>query len=62
MAVEVLRRGALPSDKTYEATCRNCESLFRFARKDARMQYDQKDGDYLCIACPVCGAAVAVTP
>lgn len=51
MAVEILQRGrqAVP----YERTCR-CGCRFRFLETDAVRRSDQRDGDYLEIACPEC--------
>lgn len=58
MTIEVIKRGVLPEDQPYEATCRNCHSQIRFLRSDARLTFDQRDGDFLTVACPVCGKAI----
>ena len=58
MAIEVLERGSPPSEKVYETHCNGCHSKLRFKRSDAQFTSDQRDGDFLSIACPVCGRNV----
>lgn len=58
MAIEVIERGNLPEDQPYDATCNHCRSKLRFLRKDAKFTSDQRDGDFLTIACPVCSHPV----
>lgn len=58
MAIEVLERGVIPGDKTYEARCTSCKSLLRFRQDDARYYPDQRDGDSLQVDCPVCRNSV----
>jgi len=52
--MEIIKRGIKPSEKQYEATCRNCDTQIRFFAAEAVRKSDQRDGDYLSIACPVC--------
>jgi len=56
--VEIIKEGKKPSDKSYEAKCRECETTFRFKRSEAGYVSDQRDGDALVIACPLCNARV----
>lgn len=58
MAIEVIKRGNPPSEAIYDRTCDSCHSQLRFRRGDARMSYDQRDGDAVVIDCPVCGKQV----
>jgi hypothetical protein len=54
MAIEIIERGELPGEKQYEASCNLCRSRLKFLRADAKITYDQRDGDFLTITCPVC--------
>lgn len=58
MAVEIIERGQLPSETVYDATCGNCRTKIRFKRGDAKYFFDQRDGDFLSIACPVCSFVI----
>jgi RNase P subunit RPR2 len=59
--VEVVRRGQVPSERIHEVTCRNCNSDLRFRESVAHRVFDQRDGDYFEVPCPVCGATVTKT-
>ena len=54
MSIEIIHRGELPGDKQRQATCQCCQTVFSFAESDARRVFDQRDGDYLTLPCPVC--------
>lgn len=58
--MEIIVRGKLPEEDEYEATCYRCRTVFRFQRVEARYVSDQREGDYLSIACPVCKAKNSV--
>ncbi|WP_066795092.1 hypothetical protein [Sphingomonas soli] len=60
MAIEVISRGHLPENDQFEASCSNCKSTLRFLRSDGKLTFDQRDGDFLTVACPVCGTSVNV--
>lgn len=52
--MRIIEQGRLPESQTYEVTCRHCRTRFEFARGEAKHNHDQRDGDYLSIACPLC--------
>lgn len=52
--MRIIVQGKLPEEQVYDTTCRNCNTQFEFARKEARFQPDQRDGDCLVIPCPLC--------
>lgn len=54
MAVKIIRQGKNPKDIEREGECNNCHTVFTFTRADAEIVYDQRDGDFLRIACPFC--------
>jgi endogenous inhibitor of DNA gyrase (YacG/DUF329 family) len=58
--VEILKRGTPPAEARLTRECRRCGTEFRFTRSEATFHTDQRDGDYLEIACPVCGKPVTV--
>jgi len=59
-SVQVIRRGVIPGARLHDATCRNCDSALRFPESAARRVFDQRDGDYFEVPCPVCGNQVTV--
>jgi hypothetical protein len=52
--MNIIERGKHPKNKLYTVRCRQCETKFEFEKHEAKMNYDQRDGDYVSIACPVC--------
>lgn len=52
--VEIIKKGSLPSEDTFVSICNHCKTIFRFKRGEARISFDQRDGDTLVIKCPVC--------
>lgn len=62
--MRIVKEGKLPGEQEYRATCRRCGTLFVFLQSEAVLKGDQRDGDYLEVACPLkgCGAAVLVDP
>lgn len=60
--MEIIEEGKLPSDKKFQARCPNCKTLFRFLAGEATIMYDQRDGNYFYILCPLrgCNTSVAV--
>jgi len=56
MAIEILKHGADPRDKSYEAECYKCHSVLKWHRSDAKTDYsgDQREGPFTQIECPVC--------
>ena len=56
--MDVLESGKPPDEREFEATCRTCGSLLRFKQSEGRSSYDQRDGDFVTVTCPVCGNSV----
>ncbi len=54
MTINILKRGSIPAEKVYRATCRKCNSVLAFTQLDGKVVYDQRDGNYVAITCPVC--------
>lgn len=58
---EILKRGVLPKDKTFDLTCRKCNSEIRFKGSEAASSItDPRDGKRtLFFKCPVCDNQIA---
>ena len=56
--MEILERGQLPSEKEYICTCRICKTKFKFKQSEGRVNYDQRDGNYIEVKCPICANRV----
>lgn len=56
MTIKIIHRGVKPDELPIQVSCRSCSTLFEFHQTDARVVFDQRDGDYYSIACPVCSA------
>lgn len=52
MTVKIIVPGILPEEKILTGKC-NCQ--FTFTTRDAKLIFDQRDGDYYAINCPTCG-------
>jgi RNase P subunit RPR2 len=58
--VVVLQVGQKPSERIYTAMCRSCDSQLRFKASEAKTTFDQRDGDFVSVECPVCSDRVHV--
>lgn len=56
--MEIIFRGKPPGEKVINSTCSNCKTVFRYKESEGKITYDQRDGNFISIACPVCGNAV----
>lgn len=52
--MKIIRRGQIPAKRTHRVTCMWCDTLFEFQEIEAEKVYDQRDGSYFKIQCPVC--------
>lgn len=52
--MNIIKRGTPPEDRKYTATCRRCKTEVEFLLRETEYHSDQRDGDYLQVACPVC--------
>lgn len=52
--MRIIKKGKIKSEKVYACTCKECKTIFEFQQKEANICYDQRDGDVLQIACPLC--------
>lgn len=54
MAIEIIKRGLRDSELTARFHCLHCKSELKAARGDGEFISDQRDGDSIRFACPVC--------
>lgn len=59
--MEIIKRGKIPEEKEAEGTCHNCGTVIRAKRSEGKTIYDQRDGDYVRLACPVCTQTITIT-
>ncbi len=52
--MKILKEGKRPEEKVYRHTCTNCKTLFEFLAKEGKTIYDQRDGNFITINCPLC--------
>lgn len=58
--IEITKRGMLPKEIVYDGKCNHCKTEFRFSEDEGEVVYDQRDGDYVKIDCPLCTYTVNV--
>ena len=56
--MKIIFKGTLPGAREYQASCTNCKTIFEFVASEGKIHVDQRDGDYVTIACPVCYKSV----
>jgi hypothetical protein len=52
--MRIIKEGIDPLEMIYRATCTYCKTEIEFARKEANVTYDQREGDWLSVQCPLC--------
>jgi len=56
--MEIIKRGTPPGEKIHEATCNSCKTEVRFKESEGKITYDQRDGNYVTVMCPVCNSLI----
>lgn len=60
--MKIIKQGSLPEEREYQISCRNCGTVFEFTRKEAELNIDQREGNYLKVDCPYCKSSCTATP
>lgn len=61
MVVKILKRGSAHlTTPTKHVTCRKCKSSLLVHKTDGKTVFDQRDGDYVEIECPVCQDRITI--
>lgn len=61
MAVNITKRGLVPSAVIHKASCNTCGTEFTFLTTDTKYHSDQRDGDYYSLTCPLPGCGNLIT-
>lgn len=54
MVIRVIKPGIVPAEIKYTVTCSRCTCRFEFTGADGKISSDQREGDFITIACPTC--------
>lgn len=52
--MKIIKQGKLPEEQIYHSVCNYCKTEFEFAEKEGKVVFEQRDGDYVAIDCPLC--------
>jgi hypothetical protein len=58
--MEILHRGTPPSEREFIGGCGNCNTRVKFTQSEGTVSYDQRDGDFISVECPVCQSTITV--
>lgn len=53
--MRIIKPGVINAERLETVTCQHCHCEFEFLRGEAKVTFDQRDGDFLTINCPCCG-------
>ena len=53
--MKIIKPGLLPQNREHQITCSTFKCEFEFKQAEAKEVHDQRDGNFLQIACPCCG-------
>lgn len=59
--MKIIKTGRIPEEIEYVKKCHNCGTEFSFKLREAKLDFDQRDGDYYSIECPLCSKSVTFT-
>lgn len=59
--MEILRRGNLPSEDTFDGKCIHCRTVVRFKRSEGKSSPDPRDMVFIGVDCPVCNRLIEVS-
>jgi hypothetical protein len=52
--MKVIHQGNNPATVPLQCTCGQCRSVIEFLPFEAKRTFDQREGDFYSITCPVC--------
>lgn len=53
--MKIIKQGIPAEEKKHRGQCSRCETQVEFYRKEGTVTYDQRDGNFVTVKCPVCG-------
>ena len=57
--MKIIKQGQPTETRTYQCTCRECGTVFEFEHHEAKFVFDQRDGNFLQLPCPIYGTQCA---
>jgi hypothetical protein len=57
--MRITKTGCLPGRLVYNSKCGWCSTEFEYKQEEGHITYDQRDGDYIVVACPFCRRMVS---
>jgi hypothetical protein len=57
--MEIIERGTPPEERSYEATCRMCNSIIKVKQSECE-KHGSCNAKYLLFQCPVCMNSVSI--
>lgn len=58
--VEIIERGVPRGQPTFTTRCSGCDSKLKVSKGDGKLTFDQRDGDYVTVSCPVCQKSMTI--
>jgi len=56
--MKIIKQGIKPEDMIFNAKCNQCGTEIEFAKKEATVTYDQREGNFMSITCPCCNHTI----
>jgi DNA-directed RNA polymerase subunit RPC12/RpoP len=56
--MKILKRGTPQAERVYQASCGSCGTKVEFKHSEGTVTYDQRDGDFIEVKCPVCRSRI----
>jgi len=53
--MKIIRAGTPETMRIFEGECIHCHTQVEFYQHEGKVTYDQKEGDYITVVCPICG-------
>lgn len=60
--MRITKEGILPEEQVHAGKCKVCGTEFEFLSREGKHKYDQRDGEWIEIDCPLCTRLVFVYP
>lgn len=58
--MRIIKQGIDPKTLVFTGSCNNCHTIVEFGRDEGKVTHDQRDGDFISVACPTCGHRIHV--
>ncbi len=58
--MKILKKGTPETERVFHGSCR-CGTEVEFKQREGKVTYDQRDGDFIEVACPICQNRIIVS-